>query len=75
MGSASWGGGKGCLWVSYPSSMPSTIIVKDHELDHSASPHLQASKQGEADRVKQERFQLDNRRGFFLPDSSDWGCV
>lgn len=31
-----------------PSSVPSTII-KDHEVDHSASPHLQASKQGEPD--------------------------
>lgn len=46
---ASWGQVHGGAFESpTPSSVPSTII-KDHEVDHSASPHLQASKQGEPD--------------------------
>lgn len=63
------GRGGGASESPTSSSVPSTIIVKNCEVDHSASPHLQASRQGKADIVKQERFQLDNRKDFLLPDS------
>lgn len=73
--SDSWRGGGGVPESPTPSSVPSTVIVKDHEVDVGASLLLQASNQRKAGTVKQEGFQLDSRKDFLLPASSNLGCA